>query len=57
MLKLLAVMAGVLVVAIAAVAVYAATLPNDFRIARTASIKASPDKIFPLINDLKSFNE
>jgi hypothetical protein len=57
MLKLLAAIAGVLIVAIAAVAIYAATLPNEFRIARTASIKAPADKIFPLISNLKRFNE
>jgi len=42
--------------AIALLLVYAATRPNTFRIQRTAVIKASAQKIFPLINDLKSFN-
>ena len=32
--------------------VYAATRPDNFRIQRTTSIKAPPDKIFPLIDDL-----
>ena len=41
----------ILVVIIAAVLVYAATRPNDFVVTRTASIKASPEAIFPLIND------
>ena len=42
----------VVVVAIAAILVYAATLPDDFRVQRTTSIKAPPEKIFPIINDL-----
>jgi len=42
--------AGVL--AIAAVLIYAATRPDTFRVERTASIQAPPEKIFPLINDL-----
>jgi len=41
----------VLVVIIAAVLIYAATRPNDFVVSRSASIKASPEAIFPLIND------
>ena len=42
----------VIVVLIAAILVYAATMPDDFRVQRTTSIKASPEKIFALINDL-----
>jgi carbon monoxide dehydrogenase subunit G len=41
----------VLLVVIAAVLIYAATRPNDFVTTRTASIKAPPEAIFPLIND------
>ena len=41
----------ILVVIIAAVLIYAATRPNDFVTPRTASIKAPPEAIFPLIND------
>jgi len=41
----------ILVVIIAAVLIYAATRPNDFVVTRTASIKAPPEAIFPLIND------
>ena len=47
----------ILVVIIAAVLVYAATRPNDFGTARTASIKAAPEAIFPLINDLRRWPE
>src|ERR1700730_7881009 len=42
----------VVAVLIAAILVYAATMPDDFRVQRTTSIKASPEKIFALINDL-----
>jgi hypothetical protein len=42
----------VVVLLIAAVLIYAATLPDSFRVERSASIKASPEKIFPLIDDL-----
>lgn len=41
----------VLVVAVAAILGYAATRPDTFRVERAASIKAPPEKIFPLIND------
>jgi hypothetical protein len=50
------IMAIVVVVLIAAVLIYAATKPDTFRVQRSAAIKASPEKIFPLINDLHSFN-
>ncbi len=42
----------VVVLLIAAVLIYAATLPDSFRVERSASIKAPPEKIFPLIDDL-----
>lgn len=41
------------VVLIAAVLIYAATKPDTFRVERTASIKAPPEKIYPLLNDFK----
>ena len=41
----------VIVVLAAGILVYAATKPDTFRIVRTATIKATPEKIFPLIND------
>ena len=43
-----------IVVAIAAVLAYAATRPDTFRVQRTARIDAPPEKIFPLIDDLRS---
>jgi hypothetical protein len=51
MLKLIVV--GI-AVAIAGILLYAATRPDTFRVQRTASIKAPPEKIFPLIDDLRS---
>lgn len=48
MIKIIAIAAVVL---IAAVLFYAATRPDTFRVQRTASIKAPPEKVFALIND------
>jgi hypothetical protein len=36
---------------------YVSTRPNQFRIARKVTIEANPDPIFPLIGDLRRFNE
>ena len=55
MLKALGIVAAVVVALIAGILVYAATKPDSFRVQRSASIKAPPDKIFPLINDLKAW--
>ena len=41
----------VLVVIVAAILGYAATRPDTFSVQRAASIKAPPEKIFPLIDD------
>ncbi|GGC68244.1 SRPBCC family protein [Undibacterium terreum] len=41
----------IVLAAIAAVLLFAATKPDTFRVERTLSIKAPPEKIFPLIND------
>jgi len=49
MLKTVVVIAIVLIVA---VLIYAATKPDTFRIQRSATIAAPPDKVFMLINDL-----
>ena len=55
MLKTLAIIVVVVLVVIAGILIYASTKPDPFRVQRTASIKAPPDKIFPLINDLKAW--
>jgi hypothetical protein len=43
-----------IVVVVAAILIYAATKPNEFEVSRTTSVQALPDKIFPLVNDLRS---
>ena len=50
MIKIIAL---VVVAAIAAVLIFAATKPDVFRVQRAASINAPPDKVFPFINDFK----
>ncbi|MFZ2449743.1 MAG: SRPBCC family protein [Methylovulum miyakonense] len=42
----------VLAVLLVAMLVYAATKPDTFRVQRSVNIKAAPEMIFPLINDL-----
>jgi uncharacterized protein YndB with AHSA1/START domain len=42
--------------AIAALMIYAATKPDTFRLQRSATIAAPPEKVFALINDLRQFN-
>jgi hypothetical protein len=54
MLNAIVIAAVVIAVLVAAVLVYAATKPDSFLISRAALIKAPPDKIFPLINDLRA---
>ena len=47
---------GIAVIAVlAALLIFAATRPDSFRIQRTASIKAPPEKIFALVNDLHAW--
>ena len=55
MLKIFAVIGVVLVVGIAVVLILAAMKPDQFRVSRSAAIKAPPEKIFPLINDFKAW--
>jgi uncharacterized protein YndB with AHSA1/START domain len=42
-------------VLLAALLIFAATKPDTFRVQRAASIKAPPEKIFPLINDFQGW--
>jgi hypothetical protein len=51
MLKILAVIAAIIVLAVAVVAIYAATKPDSFSVQRSIAIKAPPEKIFAIIND------
>jgi uncharacterized protein YndB with AHSA1/START domain len=50
MIKTIAV---IVVVLIAALLIYAATRPDTFRVERTATIKAPPEKIFPYLSDFR----
>lgn len=45
----------VIVLAIVGLAVYAAMQPDDFRIQRSATVKAPPERIYPLIADLRAW--
>jgi uncharacterized protein YndB with AHSA1/START domain len=47
--------AFVVVALLAAILIYAATKPDTFRIERSTSIKAPPEKIFVLINDFRQW--
>lgn len=51
MFEIIAIIAIVLAIAIAIVLILAATKPDTLRVQRATTVKASPDKIFPLIND------
>ena len=53
MLKIIAI---AVVVLLAGILVYAAMRPDVFRVERSLAIKAPPDKIFPLLNDLKGWS-
>jgi hypothetical protein len=55
MLKFITIVAVVLALAIGVVLALALTKPDDFRVTRSASIKAPPEKIFPLIDDLHAW--
>jgi uncharacterized protein YndB with AHSA1/START domain len=55
MVKAVAIVAVVVVVAVAFVLILAATKADTFRVQRAASIQAPPEKIFTLINDLRSW--
>jgi uncharacterized protein YndB with AHSA1/START domain len=55
MLKTIAIIAAILAVGIAGVLIYAATKPNEFRVQRSLTVKAPPEKIFPLINEFRTW--
>jgi len=54
MLNIVAMAAIAIVVALVAVLAYAASRPETFRIQRTATMKAPPERIFPFIDDLRA---
>jgi uncharacterized protein YndB with AHSA1/START domain len=47
---------AVIALLVGALLVYAAIKPDTFRLERSATIAAPPDKVFALINDLRQFN-
>jgi uncharacterized protein YndB with AHSA1/START domain len=51
-LKIVGIIGIAVVVLVAGFLIYAATRPDAFRTERSASVKAPPEKIFALINDL-----
>ncbi len=56
MLKIIAILAAVVVVVVAGILIYAATKPDSFTVQRSAAIKAPPEKIFALIEDLRGWS-
>ena len=46
----------VAILALAALLIFAATRPDSFRVERATSIKAPPEKVFALINDLRRWD-
>jgi uncharacterized protein YndB with AHSA1/START domain len=53
MLKIIAIIVAVVIVA---VLILAATKPDTFRVQRSASIKAPPEKVFEIINDFNRWS-
>lgn len=51
MFEVIVIIAVILAIAIAVVLILAATKPGTLRVQRSVSIKASPERIFPLISD------
>jgi hypothetical protein len=56
MLEILGFIALGLLVIVGALLAIAATRPDTFQTARTARIGATPERLFPLINDLRQMN-
>ena len=52
MLKILLYVAAAVIVVVAGILIYAATKPDSFTVKRSATIKAPPERIFALIEDL-----
>jgi uncharacterized protein YndB with AHSA1/START domain len=54
MLKILAIVLGVIVLAVAGIAAYAAvTQPDSFRVSRSLEISAPPEKIYSILSDFR----
>ena len=57
MLTAIGIILLLLIVAAVAAFAYASTKPDDFRVQRATSIDASPDTIFPLLDDFQRWPE
>ena len=57
MRKALGILGIIVVVAVAAILIYASTKPDSFRVQRTASMNAPPEKIFPYLAELERWRE
>lgn len=57
MRRILAIVGAVVVLAVAAILIYAATKPDSFRVQRSATMNAPAEKIFPYIEGLKRWAE
>jgi hypothetical protein len=55
--KIFAILGIAVLSAAAWVLIRAAMLPNGIRVSRSVTIRATREKIFGLINDMKSFNQ
>jgi uncharacterized protein YndB with AHSA1/START domain len=53
MLKIILGIVAALLIAVAGILGYAALQPDDFRIARSTTIKAPPETIYPLMSDFR----
>jgi len=52
---ILYILVGIIAIVIIAILICAMMQPNTFRVARSISINADPEKIFPLINDFHNW--
>jgi uncharacterized protein YndB with AHSA1/START domain len=57
MLTVIGVLAAALLAAIAIIVVLAARKPDTFRVQRSVTIEAPPDRIFPLINEFDNWSQ
>jgi len=57
MWKFLKIVGAVVVVAVAAILIYASTKPDSFRVERSTAMNAPPEKIFPYIERLTRWAE
>jgi uncharacterized protein YndB with AHSA1/START domain len=57
MRRILAIVGAVVVLAVAAILIYAATKPDSFRVERSMAMNAPAEKIFPYIEGLKRWTE